>query len=153
MQLNGTFGSFINTGLLSATSGAFALATGATAVGPTIVNSGIIDGQVAVAGGPFTRFQNSGWMGISAAGSGVAHTTSGVYAQTSTGILALRVGPTTSDSLQVNGAARLERHGAGELPARHARQELHPGHDHGRLHRHVQHAGDHRTCRRSSMPA
>ena len=46
-------------------------------------------------------------MGISAAGSGVAHTTSGVFAQTSTGILALRVGPTTSDSLQVNGAARL----------------------------------------------
>ena len=107
VQLNGTFGSFINTGLLSATTGAFALATGATAIGPTIVNSGIIDGQVAVAGGPFTRFQNSGWMGISAAGSGVTHTTGGVFAQTSTGILALRVGPTTSDSLQVNGAARL----------------------------------------------
>ena len=107
VQINGTLGSFINTGLLSATSGAFALATGSTAVAPTIVNSGIIDGQVAIAGGQFTRFQNSGWMGISAAGSGITHTTSGVYAQTSTGILALRVGPTTSDSLQVNGAARL----------------------------------------------
>lgn len=107
VQINGTLGSFINTGRLTATSGAIALGTGATAVAPTIVNNGIIDGQVAVAGGQFTRFQNSGWMGISAAGSGVTHTISGVFAQTSTGILSLRVSPTASDSLQVNGAARL----------------------------------------------
>ena len=107
VQINGNLGSFINTGLVAATSGAVALATGPTASAPTIVNAGIIDGQVAVGGGQFTRFQNSGLIGISAAGSGVTHTVSGVYAQTSTGILALRVGPTTSDSLQVNGAARL----------------------------------------------
>ena len=153
VQLNGTFGSFINTGLLSATSGAFALATGATAVGPTIVNSGIIDGQVAVAGGPFTRFQNSGRMGISAAGSGVTHTTSGVYRPD----LVRHPGAArrSDDVGQPAGQRRgaVERHGAGELPAGHARQELHPGHDHGRLHRHVQHAGHRRTCRPSSMPA
>ncbi|MBI2738777.1 MAG: autotransporter domain-containing protein [Rhodospirillales bacterium] len=107
VQINGNLGSFINTGLVSATSGAIALGTGPTAVSPTIVNAGVIDGQVVVGGGQYTRFQNSGWMGISAAGSGVTHTTSGVFAQTSTGTLALRVGPTTSDSLQVNGAARL----------------------------------------------
>ena len=107
VQINGNLGSFINTGLLGATSGAIALGTGATALSPTIVNAGIIDGQVVVNAGQYTRFQNSGWMGISAAGSGVTHTTSGVFAQTSTGTLALRVGPTTSDSLQVNGAARL----------------------------------------------
>lgn len=107
VQINGNLGSFINTGLVAATSGAVALGTGPTASAPTIVNYGIINGQVMVGGGQFTRFQNSGWMGISAAGSGVTHTVSGVYAQTSAGILSLRVGPTTSDSLQVTGAARL----------------------------------------------
>ena len=58
-------------------------------------------------GGPFARFQNSGWMGISAPGAGVTHAISGVFAQTSNGTLALRVGNGVSDQLVVNGQARL----------------------------------------------
>jgi uncharacterized protein with beta-barrel porin domain len=107
VQMNGLFGSLINAGVLAAAPGAFAIQTGPSAVGTLVVNSGVIDGQVAVAAGPFARFQNSGWMGISAAGSGVTHSISGVFAQTSTGTLALRVGSATSDMLLVNGQARL----------------------------------------------
>ena len=105
--MNGAFGSLINTGVLSAAPGAFALQTGPTAVGTLVVNSGVIDGPVAVAAGPFARFQNSGWMGISAPGAGVTHAISGVFAQTSNGTLALRVGNGVSDQLVVNGQARL----------------------------------------------
>ena len=107
VQMNGAFGSLINTGVLSAAPGAFALQTGPTAVGTLVVNSGVIDGPVAVAAGPFARFQNSGWMGISAPGAGVTHAISGVFAQTSNGTLALRVGNGVSDQLVVNGQARL----------------------------------------------
>ncbi len=107
VQMNGAFGSLINTGVLAAAPGAFALQTGPTAVGTLVVNSGVIDGPVAVAAGPFARFQNSGWMGISAPGAGVTHAISGVFAQTSNGTLALRVGNGVSDQLVVNGQARL----------------------------------------------
>ena len=107
VQMNGAFGSLINTGVLSAAPGAFALQTGPTAVGTLVVNSGVIDGPVAVAAGPFARFQNSGWMGISAPGAGVTRAISGVFAQTSNGTLALRVGNGVSDQLVVNGQARL----------------------------------------------
>jgi len=108
VQMNGLFGSLINAGVLAAAPGAFAIQTGPTAVGTLVVNSGVIDGQVAVAAGPFARFQNSGWMGISAPGVGTTHAISGVYAQTSSGTLALRVGANgASDMLLVNGQARL----------------------------------------------
>ena len=36
-----------------------------------VVNYGVIDGQVRVTAGPYARFENSGWMGITAAGAGV----------------------------------------------------------------------------------
>jgi uncharacterized protein with beta-barrel porin domain len=107
VQLNGEFGTFLNNGIVGAQNGAFALQTGATAVGTTVVNAGVIDGQVSIAAGPFARFQNSGWMGISAPGSGITHSISGVFVQTPGATLGLRVGATTSDMLQVNGAARL----------------------------------------------
>src|SRR5262245_42998957 len=107
VQMNNLFGTLINTGVIAAAPGAFAIQTGPSAVGPLIVNGGVIDGQVAVAAGPFARFQNSGWLGISAPGAGITHAISGVYAQTSTGTLALRVGSTSSDSLLVSGQARL----------------------------------------------
>ena len=102
---------------ITAAPGAFAIQTGPTAVGTLVVNSGVIDGPVAVAAGPFARFQNSGWMGISAPGAGVTHTISGVFAQTSTGTLALRVGNGVSDQLLVNGQARLAGTALAVVPA------------------------------------
>ena len=71
-------------------------------------NAGVINGQVSIAAGPYARFENSGWMGITAPGAGVTHTISGTFAQTSAGTLALRVAPNgVSDQLVVNGQARL----------------------------------------------
>jgi hypothetical protein len=107
VQMNGLFGTFLNGGIITAAPGAFALQTGPTAVGTTVVNNGIIDGQVAVNSGPFTRFENSGLMGISAPGSGTTHTISGVFVQTPQGVIAPRIGATTADLVLVNGQARL----------------------------------------------
>ena len=107
VQMNGLFGTFLNGGIITAAPGAFALQTGPTAVGTTVVNNGIIDGQVAVNSGPFTRFENSGLMGISAPGSGTTNTISGVFVQTPQGVIAPRIGATTADLVLVNGQARL----------------------------------------------
>src|SRR5260370_3882501 len=105
--MNGLFGTFLNGGIIIAAPGAFALQTGPTAVGTTVVNNGIINGQVAVNSGPFTRFENSGLMGISAPGSGTTNTISGVVVQTPQGVIAPRIGATTADLVLVNGQARL----------------------------------------------
>lgn len=113
VQMTGSYGSLLNTGILRAAPGGFAIQTDGTADGTLVVNTGIIDGQVAIAAGATARFENSGWMGISTAGAGTQHTISGTYAQTAAGILSLRVSPTTSDSLLVTGVARL----AGTLQA------------------------------------
>lgn len=113
VQMTGSYGTLLNSGTLRAPSGAYALSTDGTAVGTLAVNNGIIDGQVAMSAGSTARFENSGWMGISSAGAGTGHTLSGTFAQTSAGTLSLRVSPTTSDSLTVNGVARL----AGTLQA------------------------------------
>ena len=108
VQMTGTFGTLLNAGLISAAPGAIAIGSNSTSAGTAVVNIGTIDGQVALAAGPYSRFENSGWMGISAAGAGVTHTTSGMFAQTSLGTLALRVGSNgVSDQLVVNGQAQL----------------------------------------------
>jgi subtilase-type serine protease len=108
VQMTGTFGTLLNAGLISATPGAIAIGSNSSSVGTVVVNTGTIDGQVAIAAGPYARFENSGWMGISAAGAGITHTTSGMFAQTSLGTLALRVGSNgVSDQLVVNGQAQL----------------------------------------------
>jgi subtilase-type serine protease len=107
VQMTSTYGSLLNAGTLRAAPGGFAIQTDGTAVGTLVVNTGIIDGQVAIAAGATARFENSGWMGISTAGAGTQHTISGTYAQTAAGTLSLRVSPTTSDSLLVTGVARL----------------------------------------------
>jgi subtilase-type serine protease len=107
-QMTGTFGTLLNSGLISAAPGAVAIGSNSTSVGTVVVNAGTIDGQVAIAAGPFARFENSGWLGISAAGAGTTHTMSGTFAQTSLGTLALRVGSNgVADQLLVNGQARL----------------------------------------------
>jgi subtilase-type serine protease len=107
VQMTSTYGSLLNAGTLRAAPGGFAIQTDGSAVGTLVVNTGVIDGQVAIAAGATARFENSGWMGISTAGAGTQQTISGTYAQTAAGTLSLRVSPTTSDSLFVTGVARL----------------------------------------------
>lgn len=106
--MSGSFSSLLNYGTINAQPGTFAIQTDATASGTLVFNTGVINGPVAINAGSLARFENSGWMGITAAGAGVTHQISGTFAQTSTGTLSLRVAPGgVSDSLQVNGVARL----------------------------------------------
>ncbi|CAN5819163.1 autotransporter outer membrane beta-barrel domain-containing protein [soil metagenome] len=109
VQMTGTFGTLLNYGTITGSgANSFALQTDSTASGTVVVNYGTINGQVSMAAGPYARFENSGWMGITAPGAGVTHTVSGTFAQTSAGTLALRVAPNgVSDQLVVNGQARL----------------------------------------------
>jgi subtilase-type serine protease len=106
--MSGSFSSLLNYGTITAAPGSFAIQTDSTAVGSLIYNTGVINGAVSIAAGPYARFENSGWMGITAPGAGVTHAISGTFAQTSLGTLALRVGSNgVSDQLVVNGQARL----------------------------------------------
>lgn len=105
--MGGSFGTLLNGGTITAAPGAIAIGTDGTSVGTLVVNTGVIDGRVAIAAGPNARFENSGWMGISAAGAGTAHQISGLFAQTAAGTLSLRVSPAAADSLQVDGRAVL----------------------------------------------
>ena len=108
VQLTGTFGTLLNYGTINAPTNGLAIQTGSGAVGTLVFNAGVINGAVSVNAGPFARFENSGWMGVTAAGAGVTHTISGTFAQTSMGTLSLRVAPGgVADQLVVNGVARL----------------------------------------------
>jgi uncharacterized protein with beta-barrel porin domain len=128
VRMNGLFGTLLNYGTLTAAPGAYAIATGPTASGSLVVNDGTIDGQVSITAGPYARFENSGWLGISAPGSGTTHVISGTFVQTAAGTLQLRVGADGSaDALQV-GTGRL----AGALilatqPGLYANQTVYPG--------------------------
>jgi subtilase-type serine protease len=127
--MNGAFGTLLNYGTLRAAPGAYAIATGPTASGSLVVNEGTIDGLVNITAGPFARFENSGWLGISAPGSGATHVISGTFVQTDAGTLQLRVAANGgADALQVIGNARL----AGALtlatqPGLYANQTSYPG--------------------------
>jgi uncharacterized protein with beta-barrel porin domain len=127
--MNGSFGTLLNYGTLKAAPGAYAIATGPTASGSLVVNDGTIDGQVNIAAGPYARFENSGWLGISAPGAGITHVITGTFVQTDAGTLQLRVAANGSaDALQVTGNARL----AGALtlavqPGLYANQTTYPG--------------------------
>jgi subtilase-type serine protease len=106
--MSGAFSSLLNYGTINAAPGTFAILADTTASGTLVFNTGVINGQVMVNAGPYVRFENSGWMGISAPGAGVVHQVSGTFVQTPAGTLSLRVAPNgVSDSLQVNGVARL----------------------------------------------
>jgi len=69
--------------------------TGPSAFGTVIVNDGVIDGQIVVTHllAASARFENSGWLGISAPGAGVTHLIGGTFVQTSSGTLSLRIAP------------------------------------------------------------
>ena len=106
--LNGTEGTLLNTGLLRAAPGAYAIATGAGASGSVVVNQGTIDGAVNFSAGALARFENSGWLGITDAGTGVRHMISGTFAQSGTGTLALRVDQNGNhDALAITGSGQL----------------------------------------------
>jgi uncharacterized protein with beta-barrel porin domain len=106
--MSGSFSSLLNYGTINAQPGTFAIQTDSTASGSLVFNTGTINGQISIAAGPYARFENSGWMGITAPGAGFTHAISGTFAQTSMGTLALRVAPNgVSDRLVVNGQARL----------------------------------------------
>ena len=107
--MQGTFGTLVNYGTLSAASGDYALKTDGSAVGSLVVNGagGVIDGQISVVAGPYARFENSGTIKISAAGAGVVHAVSGTFVQTSTGVMSLRVSPTAADQFSVDGTAKV----------------------------------------------
>src|SRR5271166_1083425 len=108
VEMNGLYGTLLNMGSIIAAPGSYAIQTGPSAAGTAIVNDGTIDGQVAVTpAGADARFENSGWLGISAPGAGITHVIGGTFVQTSTGTLALRVGPGSNDALQVTGVAML----------------------------------------------
>lgn len=107
IDLNGAYGTLLNNGTITAVLGADAIRTGPAAIGTTVINTGIIDGRVIVSAGDQVRFENSGWLGVSAAGAGVPHVISGTFVQTAAGTLALRMAAKENDTLQVTGTARL----------------------------------------------
>jgi subtilase-type serine protease len=108
VKMKGAYGTLLNLGSISAVPGSDAIRTSRSAVGTTIVNDGTIDGKVAVTpDGADARFENSGWLGISAPGAGVTHVISGTFVQTSAGTLVLRVGSSSNEMLHVRGAAML----------------------------------------------
>jgi len=129
VQMNGLFGTLLNWGKLAAAPGADAIGTGPTASGTLVVNYGTIDGRVDVSAGPFARFENSGWLGITAPGSGTTHLVTGTFVQTDAGTLQLRVAANGShDALQVVGTAQI----AGSLalapqPGLYANQTVYAG--------------------------
>lgn len=109
ISIEGDFGTVLNYGTIRASNGNYAISDVGTSSATTVVNtvSGIIDGQVFLTQGQLARFENSGWMGITAPGAGVTHLTSGSFVQTSSGTLGLRISSSAADKLSVNGVARL----------------------------------------------
>jgi subtilase-type serine protease len=108
VKMKGAYGTLLNMGSIIAVPGSAAIRTSRSAVGTTIVNDGTIDGKVAVTpDGADARFENSGWLGISAPGAGITHVISGTFVQTSAGTLVLRVGSSSNEALFVTGAAML----------------------------------------------
>lgn len=108
VEMGGVEGTLLNSGLLRAAPGGYAIATGPTASGSIVVNDGTIDGAVDFLAGTEGRFENSGWLGISAPGAGTTHVIEGIFAQTDTGTLVLRVGADGShDALAITGSGQL----------------------------------------------
>ena len=69
-------------GAVSAAPGGYAIQTNATSVGTLVVNNGVINGQVLIAAGPYARFENSGWLGVSAARAASRTRSAATFAQT-----------------------------------------------------------------------
>ncbi len=75
----------------------------------SVINNGVIDGQIALSQGTNESLTNNGLITISYPGSGVTHAINGTFTQTSNGTLALRVDANGgNDKVAVNGAANLD---------------------------------------------
>jgi outer membrane autotransporter protein len=107
---------FFNTGSVVAGPGAIAVGDIAQVHGlenarpsfNSVVNTGVIDGQIALSQGTSETLTNSGLITISYPGSGVVHSINGTFTQTSSGTLALRVDANGgNDKLAVTGVANL----------------------------------------------
>ena len=110
IEMAGQYGTLLNEGTLTATSGAYAIKTDSSSVGTMVVNTGTIDGVVDVISGPYGRFENSGWMGIGSSNTsdpGMVSNISGTFVQTSLGTLGLRVSSTAADKLDIAGTAKV----------------------------------------------
>ncbi len=69
VQMIGEYGTLLNAGSIVAGTGTDAIQTGPMGLGTAVVNNGTINGQIAVTAAD-ARFENSGWLGISAPGAG-----------------------------------------------------------------------------------
>ncbi|MFL5252637.1 MAG: hypothetical protein ACJ8AI_07045 [Rhodopila sp.] len=108
VEMNGAYGTLRNAGSITAAPGADAVRTGTSALGTTVINDGTIDGRVAVTPiGAGARFENSGWVGVTAPGAGVTHQIGGTFVQTASGTLVPRLAAASNDALQVSGPALL----------------------------------------------
>jgi hypothetical protein len=109
IKITGINNTVLNYGTLNAASGSYVIQQTDASTGTIVINksTGVINGQVSILGDSTTRFENNGYFGITASGSGATHAVSGVFAQTSTGTLGLRVSPASADKLAVTGTAKL----------------------------------------------
>jgi len=109
IKITGSNNTVLNYGTLNAASGGYAIQQTDRSTGSIIINesTGVINGQVSILGDATTRFENNGYFGITASGAAATHSVTGVFAQTSTGTLGLRVSPTSADKLSVTGTAKL----------------------------------------------
>jgi subtilase-type serine protease len=109
VEMHGRFGTLLNSGTLQTTSPeADVLRTDLSAEGTIIVNTGIIDGRLALTAGAGKRFENSGWLGVSGAGVSIEHLFLGTMVNTAAGTYAARITDDGRDRMIVDGALRLD---------------------------------------------
>ncbi|MEP9389001.1 autotransporter domain-containing protein [Mesorhizobium sp. KR9-304] len=108
VEMHGKFGTLLNSGTLKTTFEADALRTNATSEGTIIVNTGTIDGRLAMEMGAGKRFENSGWLGVTGTVPSITHFFQGTMVNTAAGTYAARMMDVGNDKLDVTGAVRLD---------------------------------------------
>jgi len=108
VEMHGKYGTLLNYGTLQTSFESDALRTDATSIGTIIVNSGVIDGRLAMEMGEGKRFENSGWLGVSGSVPSITHFFQGTMVNTAAGTYAARVMDIGNDFMSVNGALRLD---------------------------------------------
>lgn len=108
VEKHGEYGTLLNYGTLKTTFESDAIRTNATSKGTVIVNTGIIDGRLAMQMGEGKRFENSGWLGVSGTVPSITHFFQGTIVNTAAGTYAARMMDVGNDKLDVTGAMRLD---------------------------------------------
>jgi subtilase-type serine protease len=108
VEMHGKYGTLLNYGTLQTSFESDALRTDATSIGTIIVNTGVIDGRLAMEMGEGKRFENSGWLGVSGSVPSITHFFQGTMVNTAAGTYAARVMDVGNDFMSVNGALRLD---------------------------------------------